>query len=639
MPPSAELDDDDMGKEEDAGDLFFKLVKANENSSDLTGRFPYISRRGYQYMLISIYLGYIHIELMKNRSAAEYARAMRLTYLYFSSRGHMPTYQSLDNETSAEIESYLKDEVKVTLKYVPSNTHRRLRAERAIRAFKNHFLALLATTDSDFPKNAWDELVPQAELTLSHLRGYSPDKKLSSYEGIHGRKYDFMAHPLHVPGVRTVALTPADKRESWGPHGVDSFYLGPAPDHYRCYRVLIPSTNDIRITDSLSWHQTKTFSPGASKEELVYNKMIEQNEKLDELTILIKANPSYSTDPATQQLLTRLLSIGTTQPTDSPATSQRVIEAAPAQRVPLTPSEHPTKSTARERSKIKAAEKKEQREDPTSQYYKHLPRKELSKTQKLFYSYNGCCFTDTDDKLHFHITDIVQSTATPQKSKKRGKTHKLKAVVPFYKYYDTSKFSSAPLRTADYEYTPCDEIVQWHYTEKRFSFNPKHIQWDDASTASNSVTLPAPRGESLGTQYLRTGLSAIGNFTDKAYANSTYHSSPDDPRLNVTPEGNPLTMRSALSGPNGEKWRVEQGNEITRSSIRELSSRSCAMNSPLTVAATQHTTTRRLKRNSTTRKISSYGYEVHSEATKSITSERLRPLWPTSQRSKFFCSQ
>ena len=242
---------------------------------------------------------------------------------------------------------------------------------------------MFATTVLDFPKNAWDELVPKAELTLSHLRGYSPDKKLSSYEGIHGRKYDFMAHPLHVPGVRTVALTPADKRESWGPHGVDSFYLGPAPDHYRCFRVLIPSTNDIRITDSLSWHQTKTFSPGASKEELVYNKMTEQNEKLDELTILIKANPSYSTDPATQQLLTRLLSIGTTQPTDSPAASQRVIEAAPAQRVPPTPSEHPTKSTARERSKIKAAEKKEQREDPTAHTTSTSPAKSSAKPRSF----------------------------------------------------------------------------------------------------------------------------------------------------------------------------------------------------------------------------------------------------------------
>ena len=54
---------------------------------------------------------------------------------------------------------------------VPPGVHRRNAAERAIRTFKNHFIAGLCSTDKNFPLHLWDQLVPQAELTLNMLRG------------------------------------------------------------------------------------------------------------------------------------------------------------------------------------------------------------------------------------------------------------------------------------------------------------------------------------------------------------------------------------------------------------------------------------------------------------------------------------
>jgi hypothetical protein len=148
-------DESDFGPEQHEQVATFQVIKANENSSDLTGKFPFISQRGYSYMLISIYRGYIHVELMKDKSAAEYLRAMRLIYLFFSTKGHKPAFQSLDNETSAVMEAFLTEEAKVTFQYVPSGTHRRLRAERAIRSWKNHFLATLATADKEMPTNIY----------------------------------------------------------------------------------------------------------------------------------------------------------------------------------------------------------------------------------------------------------------------------------------------------------------------------------------------------------------------------------------------------------------------------------------------------------------------------------------------------
>ena len=75
----------------------------------------------------------------------------------------------LDNEASADLKKGLK---KYGLAYqlVPPHIHRRNAAERAIRTFKNHFLACLATCDPAFPVAEWDRLLFQAELTLNLLR-------------------------------------------------------------------------------------------------------------------------------------------------------------------------------------------------------------------------------------------------------------------------------------------------------------------------------------------------------------------------------------------------------------------------------------------------------------------------------------
>ena len=49
-----------------------------------------------------------------------------------------------------------------------------------------------------------------------------------------------------------------------------------------------------------------------------------------------------------------------------------------------------------------------------------------------------------------------------------------------------------------------------------------------------------------------------------SYAFSTYHSSPTDQPLNVTPDGKPLTHRNAIKGPDGAAWITEDANEFRR---------------------------------------------------------------------------
>ena len=50
-------------------------------------------------------------------------------------------------------------------------------------------------------------------------------------------------------------------RESWAPHALDAWYLGPAPDHYRCYKVYMWSTRRERTTDTLTWLHKSVVLP------------------------------------------------------------------------------------------------------------------------------------------------------------------------------------------------------------------------------------------------------------------------------------------------------------------------------------------------------------------------------------------
>ena len=95
----------------------------------------------------------------------------------------------MDNEASKELKN---DIVKYKIKYqlTPPNIHRINAAERAIRTFKNHFIAGLATVDPAFPIREWDRLLPQAELTLNLLRTSRLNPKVSAHAVIANLTYD-----------------------------------------------------------------------------------------------------------------------------------------------------------------------------------------------------------------------------------------------------------------------------------------------------------------------------------------------------------------------------------------------------------------------------------------------------------------
>ena len=82
-------------------------------------------------------------------------------------RGHVVDLQVLENEARKEHRQVITQTWKATFQLVPPYVHRRNTAERAIRTFKAHFLAILVGVDRDFPSSLWDTILPQTELTLN----------------------------------------------------------------------------------------------------------------------------------------------------------------------------------------------------------------------------------------------------------------------------------------------------------------------------------------------------------------------------------------------------------------------------------------------------------------------------------------
>jgi hypothetical protein len=241
--------------------------------ADLAGRFPFTSRTGNQYLLVCVHGGYVHFELLVDRTSSSYVKAFTSAIAFFKSRvDPPPIWYRIDNECSKAVER-LFNEARIALQKVPAGDHRTNKAERAILDGKAHIISTLCTAHKDFPITLWDECIPQVEDTLNLLRPWQRNPAISAYQGLHGHDYDFNAHPISIFGAHVViyvARPPAGTRTSWGRHGDDGYYLGATRDSYRSYRVYDIESKGIRTSNSLSWHIEPLRLPGSSPLELIH---------------------------------------------------------------------------------------------------------------------------------------------------------------------------------------------------------------------------------------------------------------------------------------------------------------------------------------------------------------------------------
>lgn len=237
--------------------------------TDQTGNFKYVSSRGNNALVI-LYdydSNAILAEPIGNRKATTILAATKKLHDILRRKGRGPQLHILDNECSDIMKMYFNtNDIKYQL--AAPGQHRTNAAERAIRTFKNHFIAGLCTTDAEFPIHLWDRLIPQAVLTINLMRGSRINPKHSAWSQLFG-PYDFNKEPLAPPGIRVLVHIKPDNRSTWAPHAEEGWYVGPAAEHYRCYRIYMTETRAERITDTVSWYPTKHTLPTASSIEII----------------------------------------------------------------------------------------------------------------------------------------------------------------------------------------------------------------------------------------------------------------------------------------------------------------------------------------------------------------------------------
>jgi hypothetical protein len=111
--------------------------------------------------------------------------------------------QTLDNEASAALKNFLTVN-DIAYQLVPPPCHRRNASERAVRTFKEHFVAGLSSVDPAFPLHLWDRLLPQAEITLNLLRTSRLHPQLSAAAHFHGL-VDYNKKAFAPPGCKIIA--------------------------------------------------------------------------------------------------------------------------------------------------------------------------------------------------------------------------------------------------------------------------------------------------------------------------------------------------------------------------------------------------------------------------------------------------
>ena len=176
-------------------DVITHIIQREYNHMDATGKYPATSHRGHRYILImfSEDSNYIKAIPMKTRQKESYLTAHQQGLEFFKLHGYFPTFQRLDNETSHDFMKHLRAS-NINVDLAPPHQHRRNKAERAIRTYKNHFIATMAGVHPNFPSYAWNELMSHAEITLNLLRQGTCQQQ-SAWETLNG----YTAHTTSTP--------------------------------------------------------------------------------------------------------------------------------------------------------------------------------------------------------------------------------------------------------------------------------------------------------------------------------------------------------------------------------------------------------------------------------------------------------
>ena len=233
-------------------------------------QFPVRSRCGNRYIMLAYHIDTkaIHVSAFQYRNDCHRLENYNAIMNRLKAKGHSVDLQVLDNKASFEYRRTIVDEWNCTFQLVPTDVHRRNIAERAIRTYKAHFLAIIAGIANYFPNFLWDHLLPQTELTLNLLRQSTLAPDMSAWEQFNGL-FNFDATPIVPIGRPVIIHNKPGTHLSWDFRGRQCFNIGPALNHYRCFRVVDAVTKHLIYSDTVAFLHDYLTQPTVSPSDRI----------------------------------------------------------------------------------------------------------------------------------------------------------------------------------------------------------------------------------------------------------------------------------------------------------------------------------------------------------------------------------
>ena len=128
-----------------------KVIQKHILYTDDTGRFPIRDRSGNQYVMAAYHSSNVSLaEPFSSRKDKYRLAAYNAIMQRLKEKDLLVDLHILDNECSKEYQATIRNRWKVQFQLVSPDMHRRNAAERAIRTFKAHVLAILSGVAPDF---------------------------------------------------------------------------------------------------------------------------------------------------------------------------------------------------------------------------------------------------------------------------------------------------------------------------------------------------------------------------------------------------------------------------------------------------------------------------------------------------------
>jgi hypothetical protein len=209
-------------------------------------------------------------QAFKSRSDTHRIAAYNSIMTRLAAWGLSVDLQILDNEASAAYKQAITFTWQAKFQLVPPDMHHWNRAEHVIRTFKTHFLSILASVDPSFSPYLWDLLLPQAELTLNLLWQSALNPWISAWEFFQGL-FDFNKTPLGPVGCRVPIHAKPVTRRLWDFCAKEGFYIGPALDSYRCFKLVKSDTKSQVISDTVEFcHAYRTIPAPTPEDKIIH---------------------------------------------------------------------------------------------------------------------------------------------------------------------------------------------------------------------------------------------------------------------------------------------------------------------------------------------------------------------------------